>query len=289
MTLADLQLLCIQRTDQLYHKFIKFTGHPSAKLQDAMGYALFNGGKRVRPLLVYAAGLALGGAIENLDAPAAAIELIHTYSLIHDDLPAMDNADLRRGKPSCHKVFGDAMAILAGDALQTLAFQIITDTNSDLSAAQRIDMIAILSQASGQAGMAGGQALDITEKISDIDQLTHLNQLKTGALLTACVKLGAIAANNAEHSLVKYADCLGLAFQIQDDILDIESDVTTIGKPVGIDAINQKITYPTLLGIDNSRQKVQELIDCALSSLDSLGNEATTLRELAEYLLQRKQ
>lgn len=287
MKLADLQIICINRTDQLYHKYIKLPA-PSAKLQEAVSYAVFNGGKRVRPLLVYATGLALGAEIENLDAAAAAIELIHAYSLIHDDLPAMDDADFRRGKPACHKVFGEGVAILAGDALQTLAFQIIATHSCSLNSEQKLQMIGILSEASGLAGMAGGQALDIAEKITRVEDLTELYRLKTGALLSAAVKLGIAGANQKNNpALEKFAECIGFAFQIQDDVLDIESDAT--GKPQGIDVINEKVTYPALVGIEKSRLKVKELIESAFSLIADLGPEGKILHELAHYLLQRKQ
>lgn len=289
MKLTDLQIICNTRTDQLYHNYLKFPVYPSDKLQEALIYGILNGGKQLRPLLVYATGLALGAQLENLDAPACAIEFIHGYSLIHDDLPAMDNADLRRGKPSCHKKFGEAMAILTGDALQALASQIIALHPCELTAQQRVSMIAILSTASGAAGMAGGQALDISEKVTNINSLTTLYSLKTGALISAGIKLGAAAADETNHHLEKFADYLGLAFQIQDDVLDIESDTSTLGKPQGIDVINEKITYPTLIGIEKSKQKVQELIDSALATIDYLGPKGESLRELAAYILRRRQ
>jgi farnesyl diphosphate synthase len=288
MLLTDLTEIFRVRTEKLIDNYITNSGIFPAELKKSLGYSVLNGGKRVRPLLVFAAGLALGGKLENLDAPAVAIELIHSYSLVHDDLPAMDNADLRRGKPSCHTVFGAALAILAGDGLQTLAFQILAEHPCDLSAEQRLQMVQILSAASGISGMVAGQALDILGKVDNLNDLTQLQQLKTGALLTASVKLGMAGANQWDAGLINFADNIGLAFQIQDDLLDLESDTETLGKPQGIDAINKKITYPQLLGAAKSRQKILELTQTALASLQHLGENGALLRAVAEYLLQRK-
>ena len=291
LSLSDLTIICHSKIEKLLDNYS--THFPSLSLQKATFYGVLNGGKRIRPLLVYSIGYALNVDLDDLDAPACAIELIHSYSLIHDDLPAMDNADLRRGKPTCHKVYGEAMAILAGDALQALAPYLIATHPCNLTAAQRLSMIAILCQASGPAGMAGGQALDISEKSATIDDLMQLYSLKTGALLTAAVKLGIAGAKdidkNAAASLEKYAECLGLAFQIQDHLLDIESDTETLGKPQGIDVINKKTTYPGLAGIEKTRDKIQELTASAMGAIEFLGTKGNILRELAEYLLRRKQ
>jgi len=295
LSLQDLIATCQTRTEKLFTHYLRTLPTPSPALQQAMAYAVFNGGKRVRPLLVYATGYALDANFENADAAACAIEIIHSYSLIHDDLPAMDNADLRRGKPSCHKAFGEAMAILAGDALQTLAIQILATHPTELSPQQRLAMIAVLSEASGPDGMAGGQALDITpmDKTIAADKLMQLYELKTGALLTASVKLGILCApspdKQTQTSLEKYAECMGLAFQIQDDLLDMESNTTTLGKPQGLDTVNNKMTYPLLFGLDKTRQKIQELTDLSLNSIELLGEKAGALRELALHLLHRKQ
>jgi len=267
LALNDLIPTCQARVENLFAIYIRDKTTPAGILQEAMRYGVYNGGKRIRPLLVYATGLALNASLDHLDAAAVAVELIHSYSLIHDDLPAMDNADLRRGKPACHKVFGDAMAILAGDAMQALAFQIIAMHPAPLSPAQRIVMIHVLGEAAGLMGMAGGQALDITtmDKAMTLDDLLLLYKLKTGALLSVSVKLGAICSNTANDAqkaaLEHYADCLGLAFQLQDDLLDMESTTDTLGKPQGIDAANQKITYPMLCGVEKTKVKIQELTD----------------------------
>jgi farnesyl diphosphate synthase len=292
-TLTDLISICQPRIEHCFTKYLQQTKAPSSILLDAMSYGVLNGGKRIRPLLVYATGLALNTSLEELDAAACAVELIHSYSLIHDDLPAMDNADLRRGKPSCHKEYGEAMAILAGDALQALAFQVIASHPTSLTFAQRIAIILTLGEASGPLGMASGQALDITimnNKIT-LDKLLELYALKTGALLQASVKLGVICANTKDENICNalniYAQNLGLAFQIQDDLLDMESSTTILGKPQGLDSTNNKITYPVLCGLENSKLKINELTKTALQSIEILGHQGEILRQLAEYLLQR--
>jgi geranylgeranyl pyrophosphate synthase len=293
LALNDLIPICQSRVENLFAIYIRDKTTPAGILQEAMSYGVYNGGKRIRPLLVYATGLALNTPLENLDAAACAVELIHSYSLIHDDLPAMDNADLRRGKPACHKVFGDAMAILAGDAMQALAFQVIAMHPAALTPAQRMDMIQVLGEAAGPMGMAGGQALDITamDQTITLDKLLLLYKLKTGALLSASVKLGMLSANTAleteKAALEKYADCLGLAFQIQDDLLDMEGTTSALGKPQGIDAANNKMTYPVLCGIEKTKLKIQELTELALQSVGVLGNKGQILVELAESLLSR--
>jgi farnesyl diphosphate synthase len=217
---SDLNLLislCQTRTENLFTEYLKEPASPAALLQEAISYAVFNGGKRIRPLLVYATGLALGSPLENLDPAAAAIELMHAYSLVHDDLPAMDNADTRRGKPSCHKVYGEAVAILAGDALQSLAFQVIIAQPAQILPQQRLKMLGILSDASGINGMAGGQALDMLGADNTLVELLNLYRLKTGALLLASVRMGMVSANltdeTLEAGLINYAECLGLGFQ----------------------------------------------------------------------------
>lgn len=282
-----------QRLDALFASAI--SNCPALPLRESMHYALSNGGKRLRPRLVYAAGAVFNTPLENLDAPAAAIEMIHTYSLIHDDLPCMDNADTRRGKPACHKTFGEGMAVLAGDALQTLAIDTLLHTPCSLSPQQRLDMLAVLSQASGAAGMAAGQALDITV-MSDgpisLPLLENIYHLKTGALLTACLKLGWIASADQQEAnliaLTQFGDAIGLAFQIQDDILDIEAASETLGKPQGIDSINNKNTYPALLGLTAAKARVESLYEAALESINALGASAQGLRELAAEMLARK-
>lgn len=285
MKLEQLIDTCQTRTEKLFNHYLNES--PAPQLEKAMTYSVRNGGKRIRPLLVYATGLTLDGSLDTLDAPACAIEFIHAYSLIHDDLPAMDNADLRRGKPSCHKAYNEALAILAGDALQPLAFEVIASHPAPLTTEQRLTMIKILSHAAGFKGMAAGQTLDIEGATS----LNEMYNLKTGALLVASAQLGAIAANTQNsdilYALKKYAENVGLAFQVQDDLLDFESPENT-GKPQGLDATNKKNTYPTLIGIEETQKMVQTLFSNALSALNILGEKANILRELAHYLMQRK-
>ena len=232
------------------------------RLHEAMRYSVLNGGKRMRPLLVYATGESLGLAPEMLDLPAAAIELIHVYSLIHDDLPAMDDDALRRGKPSCHCAYDEATAILAGDALQALAFQLLAQADEPISAQQRLRMIQQLSIASGSRGMVGGQAIDLAavgQALTELE-LEQMHIHKTGALIRSSVLLAAYTAPDlAERQLIQldhYAKCLGLAFQVQDDILDIESDTQTLGKTRGADAAAGKPTYPSVMGMSAAKRKL---------------------------------
>jgi len=267
-------------------------------LHQAMRYAVFNGGKRIRPILVYLTGLALEVVPEHLDTPAAAVELIHSYSLVHDDLPAMDNDDLRRGQPTCHKVYGEATAILAGDALQTLAFYILSHpVPPELPPHQRIAMIEVLALATGSRGMAGGQALDIaatghSQPNLGIAQLENIHIHKTGALIRAAVKLGALSCPHLDSSTLNaldhYAKCIGLAYQIQDDILDLESPTQTLGKPQGSDLAHQKLTYPSLLGLTESKTLAHTLIEEAIATLTDLSDKAQPLRDLAHFILTRK-
>lgn len=291
MSLNELITHCKYRTDQMFTLYLNIDKCPAPLLQEVMSYAVSNGGKRIRPLLVYATGITLGASLENLDAPASAIELIHAYSLIHDDLPAMDNADLRRGKPSCHKAYNEALAILAGDALQPLAFQIIASHPSALHDNQRLNMINVLSDACGMNGMVAGQVLDMVT-IPSYDSLKQIHDLKTGALIYASIKLGLIASHNKDprinSTLMAFAKNIGLGFQIQDDLLDLESNTETLGKPQGIDHTNKKVTFPTLLGIKQSRQKAEILFAEAKQQLNTLGSAANTLKDLTEYIIQRK-
>ena len=267
---------------------------PPARLHAAMRYAVLGAGKRVRPVLVYAAGQALGLPPEPLDDPACAVELIHAYSLVHDDLPAMDDDDLRRGRPTCHRAFDEATAILVGDALQTLAFQVLCDEPGDATAAAtRLAMVRTLATASGSRGMAGGQALDLDAVGRDLS-LAELEQLhihKTGALIRASVRLGTLAAPAADpaavRSLDRYGKCIGLAFQIRDDILDVEGDPALIGKTRGKDAAHNKPTYPALLGLAGAREKCAVLLAEATACLEGLGERAQPLRWLAEYIVAR--
>lgn len=266
----------------------------NAPLRDAMKYGLLLGGKRVRPFLVYATGKMLGAEMPALDYAAAAIESIHAYSLIHDDLPAMDNDELRRGQPTCHIAFDEATAILAGDALQTFAFEILTQAPS-LSAEQKLQLVKVLAQASGVQGMCLGQSLDLISehKQVNLDELELIHRNKTGALLTVALKMGFICSphfenKELEQQLERYSQAIGLAFQVQDDILDIEGDSAEIGKPVGSDLDLDKSTYPKLLGLEGAKQKAQELYQTALHELDNLPFDTTALRALAEFIVNRK-
>ncbi|RUO40115.1 (2E,6E)-farnesyl diphosphate synthase [Aliidiomarina taiwanensis] len=266
----------------------------SHKLASAMAYSMLNGGKRVRPFLVYATGAMLGADLADLDAPALAIECIHSYSLVHDDLPAMDNDTLRRGKPTCHIKYDHATAILAGDALQAEAFQVLTThAYKNVSPQQQLNMVRELATASGLIGMCGGQALDIeaTGQALDLTALEHVHQLKTGALMKAAVLLGAHCAPqiSAEDyaKLQQWSDAIGLAFQVQDDILDQISDTETLGKTQGSDITNHKATYPALLGLEGAIAKRNQLFDKAVHALSGIPYNTQLLSEFTEYLVTR--
>lgn len=260
-------------------------------LIEAMNYSLEAGGKRIRPVLVYAFCEALGGNIKTAKAPACAIEMIHTFSLIHDDLPAMDNDDFRRGKPSCHKAYGEAMAILAGDALSVLPYGIIAEDNR-LSPEQKVKIISALAKAVGKDGMIGGQVIDMeNENRTDIDEdnLRNMYRCKTGQLIAVSCVMGCICAGASETVIGIAADYgfrLGLAFQIIDDILDVEGNPEEIGKPVGSDAEENKTTFVTLYGVEKAREIADEITNEALSCLDRIAN-SSFLRELTEKLLKR--
>jgi geranylgeranyl pyrophosphate synthase len=263
-------------------------------LHAAMRYASLDGGKRVRPVLVYATGSALGVPLEQLDGPACAVELIHAYSLVHDDLPAMDDDDLRRGKPTCHKAYDEATAILVGDALQSLAFEVLaTDPAMVADPAYRLAIIRELALASGSRGMAGGQAIDTAAegKRLSLEELQAMHRYKTGALLKASVRFGALShpatTETQQHNLDRYADAIGLAFQIRDDILDVEADTEVLGKPQGSDEARDKPTYTSLLGLDGAKAKAQEMHEQAMLSLEDFGAEADPLRWLSAYIVER--
>lgn len=283
---------CQQRIDQQLTLAVTFPDNGAARLHQAMAYSLFNGGKRVRPVLVYAAAHAMGCGQEVADAPAMAVELIHAYSLVHDDLPAMDDDDLRRGKPTCHIAFDEATAILAGDALQAEAFQVLIRAR-DLSAAQKIQLLDLLARGSGALGMAAGQAIDLAAVGQQVDlaYLENMHNHKTGALIKASVLMGACC--NAQVSaaqldaLARYAEAIGLAFQVQDDILDVTADTATLGKTQGADAAHNKPTYVSLLGLDGARAKASELHQQALAALQGFDEGAIWLRALADYIIQR--
>ncbi|MEB0041930.1 MULTISPECIES: farnesyl diphosphate synthase [unclassified Pseudomonas] len=265
------------------------------RLYAAMRYSVMNGGKRVRPLLAYAACEALGSPSALADGAACAVELIHAYSLVHDDLPAMDDDDLRRGQPTTHKAFDEACAILAGDGLQSLAFSVLLDsTLTPQDADTRLNMVQVLAHAAGPAGMVGGQAIDLGSVGLKLDQaaLAFMHRHKTGALIEASVTLGALASGRAEASelnaLQTYARAVGLAFQVQDDILDVESDTATLGKRQGADIARDKPTYPALLGLVAAKSYALELRDQALHALRPFDAAAEPLRELARYIVDRR-
>jgi geranylgeranyl pyrophosphate synthase len=264
------------------------------KLHEAMRYTVLDGGKRMRPMLTYSTGKALGIEEARLDGPACAVELIHVYSLIHDDLPAMDDDDLRRGKPTCHIAYDEATAILTGDALQALAFEILAhDPSIKVDDSSRIKMITTLTKASGSQGMVGGQAIDLASvgQTITIPELENMHIHKTGALIRASVNMAALAKPELDDQIAKkldhYAKCIGLSFQVKDDILDEESDTATLGKTQGKDKDNDKPTYPALLGMAGAKQKAQELHEQAIDSLSDFGTEADLLRDLSLYIIER--
>jgi geranylgeranyl pyrophosphate synthase len=264
------------------------------KLHQAMRYCVLDGGKRMRPLLTYCTGKTLGIAPEALDGPACAVEFIHVYSLIHDDLPAMDDDDLRRGKPTCHVAFDEATAILTGDALQALAFEVLAhDQTIKASPENRIKMITTLARASGTMGMVGGQAIDLASVGTQLNlpELENMHIHKTGALIRASVNLATLAKPDVDETVAakldQYAKCIGLSFQVKDDILDEESDTATLGKTQGKDKNNDKPTYPALLGLAGAKQKARELHEKALDSLSIFGSEADLLRDLSLYIIER--
>ncbi|WP_456407039.1 (2E,6E)-farnesyl diphosphate synthase [Thiolapillus sp.] len=283
---------CAQRVEKALDSCLPPENIEPQSLHRAMRYAMFNGGKRVRPLLVYASGLACGAQLNVLDAAACAVELIHSYSLVHDDLPAMDDDDLRRGKPTCHKAYDEATAILVGDALQSLAFEILAKPGGGISAETRLQMIRVLANSSGSRGMAGGQAMDINGvgREMSLPELEIMHIHKTGALIRASVKLGALSAGGNPDQITKlehYAKAIGLAFQVQDDILDITENSQTLGKTQGKDAADNKPTYPALLGLEGARQQARELLEEALAALRGFGDNARQLRQLADYMVGR--
>ena len=260
-------------------------------LHQAMHYSVLGGGKRLRPVLVYGATQAIGQPLEQADSAACAVELMHAYSLVHDDLPAMDDDDLRRGQPSCHKAYDEATAILAADAMQALAFQILASDDRH-SAEQRIGMIQLLAIAVGSRGMVGGQAMDLAAENHQLElpELENLHIHKTGALIRASTLLGAITLPHGDgrrHALDRYGQCIGLAFQIHDDILDVEGDTATLGKTQGADHARNKSTYPSLLGLSEAKAEARRYCDEARQALEPLGEPAEPLRELAELMISR--
>lgn len=291
-SLAAFFAACQNWVEQTLTARLPPASQPPARLHEAMRYAVLGGGKRVRPILTYASAQAIGTAAERVHAAAAALELIHAYSLVHDDLPAMDDDDLRRGRPTCHKAFDEATAILAGDALQTLAFEILAaDTTNE--PAIRVRMIEHLALAAGSRGMAGGQALDLAAEGQEIDQamLENIHIHKTGALIRASVVLATLTqpelAPERAAALDHYAKCVGLAFQIQDDVLDVTGDTAVTGKRSGQDHIHEKATYPALLGLEAAREAARHLVEHACASLETFDERADVLRGIAAYIIGR--
>ena len=280
----------IARTEQHLHTALPDPDAAPQRLHQAMRYAALGGGKRMRPLLVRAAGHLFAADPALLDAPASAVELIHAYSLVHDDLPAMDDDDLRRGRPTVHVAFDEATAILAGDALQTLAFSVLAEAAA--SDTLRIGWVRELAAAAGAAGMCGGQALDIdaTGKVQPLPQLERMHALKTGALIRAAVRMGALAGGADAATLARldgFAAALGLAFQVRDDLLDVEASSEQLGKTAGKDAVQAKSTYPALLGLDGARAKLAELAAAMDAALAPCGAEADALRALGRLAVER--
>ena len=282
------------RIEQVLDRCLALPDAGTPRLREAMRYSTLGGGKRLRPALVYLTGESLGTALTDLDAAAAAVELIHVYSLVHDDLPAMDDDDLRRGRPTCHRAYDEATAILVGDALQALAFSVLADNSlGNLAPATRLSMIRTLAQAAGTAGMAGGQAVDLAAvgQTLSVDAVENMHRRKTGALIKGSVLLGAIGAGidgGAHfHALQLFGDEIGLAFQIQDDILDVEGDVAVLGKTTGADAALSKPTYPSTVGLSAARDRARGLRDRAIAALAPLGPRSAPLVELAQFVVSR--
>lgn len=269
------------------------SAHP-VRLNKAMHYVTLNGGKRIRPLLVFASAQTFGLSWEEVLPAAVAIELIHVYSMVHDDLPAMDDDDLRRGKPTCHKAFDEATAILVGDGLQALAFELLAQQDLGVDPVSQLKMVQCLAQGAGPSGMVKGQALDIdaTGQHIDLPALEHMHRHKTGALIHSAVQLGAIFARATTEQLnvlTQYSACIGLNFQIQDDILDVEGTTLTLGKTVGMDQKLQKATYPSLMGLPQAKEKAQSLHLLALDYLGQFDEKADLLREISEFIIKRTQ
>ncbi len=282
------------RAEQALNKYLP---NGDAQLEKAMRYSCLQGGKRFRAMLVYAAADAFDTNLDDLDAAAATLEMLHAYSLIHDDLPAMDDDDLRRGKPSCHIQFGEAMAILAGDALQSLAFEVLAQTNQHISTERQLAMLQLLAKASGVQGMAGGQALDMqaTGQTLRLSELQNVHEKKTGALIRAAIGLGALAAKkstvSSRQALDEYGHAIGLAFQVTDDILDQTQNSETLGKQSGADERMQKNSYPALIGLQEAQEFATNLHQQALLALDKLAqNDHNThfLRQLATFTINRE-
>lgn len=281
------------RMEAVLEQFLPAPEVAPQRLHQAMRYAALGGGKRVRPLLAFAAGELSGAPVERVETVAAALELIHVYSLVHDDLPCMDDDELRRGKPTCHVQYDEATALLVGDSLQSLVFQIVTERPIAHNAALQLEMVRLLALASGSRGMAGGQAIDLDSVGKALTQaeLEFMHIHKTGALIRAAVMLGAHCGQGIDgeqlEAINHYAKCVGLAFQVVDDILDVEASTATLGKTAGKDARNDKPTYVSVLGVNEARALADELHDNALSALTGFGDRAKRLAQLADFIVRR--
>jgi farnesyl diphosphate synthase len=285
---------CQARIEQVLERALALPDPGTARLRDAMRYSVLGAGKRLRPTLVYLTGESLGAPPEALDAPAAAVELIHVYSLVHDDLPAMDDDDLRRGRPTCHRAYDEGTAVLVGDALQALAFAVLAhEPLGPSSPDTRLEMIRVLARATGTGGMAGGQAIDLAAvgRQLTVAEIEEMHRRKTGALIECSVLLGALAAGltaGAELTALRHFGAnIGLAFQIQDDILDVEGDPALLGKATGADAALEKPTYPSIAGLPAARRRAHELRDSAVAALAPLGARAGALVQVADFIVSR--
>lgn len=284
----------LRRFEEVLKDLLPAADSAPARLHAAMRYSVLDGGKRVRPLLAFAAGELVGAPVERVDFAAAAVELIHAYSLVHDDMPCMDDDVLRRGKPTCHVAYDEATALLVGDALQSLAFQLVSENTLNDEPARQLGIIKLLAQASGSRGMAGGQAIDLGSvgKKLTLPELEFMHIHKTGALIRASILMGALCGEpldaGMERCLDRFGKAVGLAFQVVDDVLDAEADTATLGKTAGKDADSEKPTYVTLLGVQAAKRMADELHREALDVLEAFGAKALRLRELADFIVLRK-
>ena len=295
MTYTDRLAACATRVEHRLERWLPSSDTEPRRLHEAMRYAVLGGGKRVRPALAYFSGAALGVPDSRLDGPAVAVELIHAYSLVHDDLPAMDDDDLRRGRPTCHRAYDEATAILAGDALQVLAFEILADDPDMVpDAGRRLEIVRLLARASGTGGMAGGQAVDLEAagRVLPLAELERMHRLKTGALIHACVMMAAASADQLAPELAsaldRYGSAIGLAFQIQDDILDVEGETGVLGKRAQADAARAKPNYPSIAGLAEAKVRLGQLHDDAVAALRPFGDAANPLRWLSGWLTERR-
>ncbi len=282
------------RTENLLVTLLPDAAIAPEQLHEAMRYVCLGGGKRVRPMLAYAAAEAVGSEAAMADYAAAAVELIHVYSLTHDDLPCMDDDELRRGKPTCHVAYDEATALLVGDALQSLAFEVLAHQDAATEASIQVEMLRLLARASGSRGMAGGQAVDLaaTGRSLDLAELEFMHIHKTGALIQAAVLLGALAGgaleSGARDNLERYARCIGLAFQVMDDVLDAETDTATLGKTAGKDVAQGKATYLTQMSVKEARTYAQDLLNDALVAIQPFGERGRRLMEIARFIVERR-